>query len=283
MRLRPSKRHTKHSVLTLLAWTVVACGPSLDDPSTTSIETPAPPTDRPNEMMKASNGGAGKDSFCSRARAADPTITRCIDHDEATSQVAPLFGFDGVTTHADDPMRIVELAPSPSTTAGQSLRLGFDAARIRHDVLAYVPAADAQEYRSIKSMSLDVDVTVDSMATSYAGLAMFELGADSSRGSSCQDILGFAVNEGSFVRVEEPGGDVLMPFRMGETYHLRVVARPNEQQSREDLFINGVQVSSFRHFYPEECNVARSVVGTFYAQGGTISARFDQLVLRVVK
>jgi len=260
-------------------WTMIAaCS------SDAVVESKAPVDARPTTHEGAEPSGAmmkkaalDNSSFCARARSADPTIKRCIDHDEVASQVSPLFGFDAVTTHVQDPLRIAELAPSPTKAGGQSLRLGFDSARVKHDVIAQIPAADSNEYAQATAMALDVDVTVDSMATSYAGLAMFELTGTAN--DSCLDTFGVAINGESFVRVEDPNGDPLLPFRMSDSYHLRIVAYPKE--SKTEIVINDHPTQTFHHLYSPACTAAQSVVGTFYAQGGTISARFDQLVIRV--
>lgn len=238
----------------------------------------AEPTDGGSDGLasKADTNSTSALPFCAQQRANDSTVKRCLDFDDATSNVPPTFGFEILTSKTEDPSSFTDLATSPVTTGAKSLRIGFDTTGgASRQVAGYFPALEGNGFASKPRVTFDVDVSVDKLSIDYAAIAELQLIGD----PPCTSIdIGFAVNPDSVVRVDQPA-TVLAPLTLGGTMHLRGVVSLSD--SKSELFINGTSVAS-SPIITIGCTFIKMRVGAFYTSlnPGVVDSRFDQLVLR---
>lgn len=108
----------------------------------------------------AAEGGGNAPVFCTTERA-DPTVKRCIDFDDAPSQVAPRFGFDAISNTTSQTITLVPSTPS-SLGGGNALKIALGEEDGTRNANVNLEVAATQEaFVALKSVILDTNVVID--------------------------------------------------------------------------------------------------------------------------
>lgn len=226
----------------------------------------------------AAEGGGNAPVFCTTERA-DPTVKRCIDFDDAPSQVAPRFGFDAISNTTSQTITLVPSTPS-SLGGGNALKIALGEEDGTRNANVNLEVAATQEaFVALKSVILDTNVVIDAMTVTYAALVAFQI-----VGEGCAAFSGVAAhNDGTLAWVSKPE-TTIGQYQIGVPFHLRVVAKPKASSTQDtEAFVNGASIGTIPVTYNDRCNYAGVFVGTFFSgvEPGTISTRFDNVVVRV--